>query len=412
MHQPISNRSRVRSRIRLSALGTSAARSTALAAVLLAGSAAAQGAFGGVLWVSTDLDLPAGGGLALQDDANVLRVQVGANPRTIVSPGHWQAAIGAAPQDIDALAFRPGIAPDRYDALAYSLTFGELGVLDGDVLTLDGQGKLRVLVAESTFVLALGAPGVNIDVDALAYDEAGDLYFSLEADLASATLGAVKDGDVLRMDGAGSVTLFRTEADVQAAMTAATGLTSAISDVSGLDWVAGELWVSTIGPSSVDGSVLVMSASPHLLAPELDFGIGGAELDAFALVPAAAENAVLNFDFATSVPGGTIQGRIEGGASFAPVLVVCAGNAGALDLGGLGGFGALLLDPADPWLVATLNGSGPSIGKLDAQGGLAIGFTLPPGLTGGVGFTGESGWSFQAIELAPLRVGAPARIQL
>lgn len=400
MQQPHLIRSRVRSLSRLAA------------AALLAGSAAAQNPFSGALWVSTDLDLPAGTALPLQDDANVLRVQVGANPRAILGTGHWQGALGAVPQDIDALAFRPGIAPDRYDALAFSLTLGELGVLDGDVVAFDGHGKLQVLVAESTFVLALGAQGANIDVDALAYDEVGNLYFSLEADLTSAVLGALKDGDVLRLDASGAVTLFKTEADVQAALTSATGLTSAISDVSGLEWVAGELWVSTIGPSSVDGSVLVLGAAPHLLAPEADFGIGGAEIDAFALVPAAAENAVMSFDFASSVPGGTLQGRIEGGAPFAPVLVACAGNAGVLDLGGLGGFGALLLDPADPWLVATLAGPGPSIGKLDAQGGLSVGFSLPPGLTGGVGFAGEAGWSFQAVELAPLRVGAPVRVKL
>ncbi|TAJ17862.1 MAG: hypothetical protein EPO68_08760 [Planctomycetota bacterium] len=406
MHQLSLHRSLGRSRSNRSALASLAA------GALLMAPALAQNPFTGALWVSTDLDLPPIGGLALQDDANVLRIQGGASPRTIAGPGHWQAALGAVPQDIDALAFRPGIAADRYDAAAFSLTIGELGVLDGDVVALDGHGKLQVLVAESTFVLALGAPGANIDVDALAYDDAGNLYFSLEADLTSAVLGAVKDGDVLRMDGAGIITLHKTEADVQAAMTIATGLTTAISDVSSLEWAAGELWVSTIGPSSVDGSVLVLGAAPHLLAAEADFGIGGAEIDALALVPAAAENAVLNFDFASSVPGGTIQGRIEGGAPLAPVMVVCAGNAGALDLGGFGGFGALLLDPADPWLVATLSGSGPSIGKLDAQGGLSVGFSLPPGLTGGIGFAGESGWSFQAIELAPVRVGAPARIKL
>jgi hypothetical protein len=385
--------------------------SLAACAVLMA-PALAQNPFGGVLWVSTDLDLPPIGGLAAQEDANVLRVQVGASPRAIIGTGHWLAALGAAPQDVDALAFRPGIAADRYDALAFSLTTGQFNVLDGDIVTFDGKGKLQVLVAESTFVLALGAPGANIDIDALAYDDEGNLYFSLEADLSSSVLGLVRDGDVLRMDGAGIVTVYKTEADVQAAMTAATGLISPINDVSGLEWVADELWVSTIGPSSVDGTVLVLSATPYLLALEADFGLGGAEIDALALVPPQAENAVMSFDFSASVPGGTVQGRIEGGAPLAPVLVACAGNAGALDLGGLGGFGALLLDPADPWLVATLNGPGPSIGKLDPQGGLSIGFSLPPGLTGGIGFAGEAGWSFQAVELAPIRVGAPVRIKL
>lgn len=393
-----------------------AARGLALLAAFgLAASAApvrAQAPFPGALWVSTDLDLAPIGGLPAQDDANVLRVQIGASPRAMIGTGHWQAALGVAPQDIDALAFRPGLPFDRYDGLAFSLTIGELGVLDGDIVTFGANGKLQVLVPESAFVLALGAPGANIDVDGLAFDAVGNLYYSLESDLNTAVLGPLKDGDILRMDAAGAMTRVWTEEDVQIALTTATGLTSAILDVTALEWVQGDLWVTTIGPSSVDGSVLVLGPTPYLLAAEADFGIGGAEFDALALVPAQTEPAVLSFDFAASVPGGTVKGQIQGGTPLAPVLVLCAGNAGSLDLTALPGFGSLLLDPADPWMLATLSGPGASLGKLDAAGGLSVAFQLPPGLMGGSGFAGESGWSFQALELQPLRLGAPARIRL
>jgi hypothetical protein len=390
------------------------ARCATAAAVALCAAlpSAAQNPFPGALWVSTEADLPALPGLAAQDDASVLRVQVGAAPRQIQGPGHWQACLGAVPGDIDALAFRPGIPADRYDAVAYSLLAGELGVLDGDVVTRSKSGTFDVLIPESAFMLAMGALGANIDLDALAFDDVGGVLYSLQSDLDTPILGPVLDGDVLRLDPSGLVTRVASEADVQVAMTTVTGSIAAIVDVVGLEWVSGTLWVTTQGPNPVDGTVLVLAAPPYLLATETEFGLGGAELDALALVPPAAQIATLGFDFTSSVPGGTIQGRIEGGVPFSPIVVLAGGGAGTYDLSSLPGFGALLLDPADPWLVAAVSIGHLSTGLLDAAGSLSVGFQLPNGLLGGSGWIGENGWTFQPFELAPLRTGAPCRILL
>src|SRR5262249_25937671 len=144
-----------------------------------------------------------------------------------------------------------------------------------------------------------------------AYDDQGRMLFSLQNDLVGSVLGTVEDGDVLRYAN-GVVTRVLSEADVQAKFTQATGLTSAILDVLSLEFVNGEVWVTTQSPSAFDGAVLSCGATPAIVIDEAAMGLGGAEIDALALARPGDETSGFVLD-ATDLPaGGTLHADFVG----------------------------------------------------------------------------------------------------
>lgn len=375
-------------------------------AALSAPSAAAQSP---ALLVSTSLDVAADATHPAVDDAALVRVASGAAPIVQLAPGHWQGVAGVVPGDVDGLALLPGADPAQHGSIVFTLQADEGGFADGDVLAIAAGGGFQVVVAEEDVALALGAPGAAIDLDALAYDDVGNLYFSLQADLASSGLGALSDGDVLRLAPDGSASVAFTEAEVQAAFEAATGLTGAVGDVLGLEWQAGEVWVATQGPTSHDGGVIALGALARVVVDEADLGLGGAELDGLCVIDPSAFLARLSFDVDSAAPGDLVTGEIHGGVGGHPIAVAAAGDAGYFATSSFAaGFGALFVDAQDPWL----NAVGLQIVVLDGSGSYAQQIELPRGLTGGAGFAGEDGWTFQAIDAVTLEVSAPFRIRL
>lgn len=364
----------------------------------------------GCWWLSTEPDVPAVAGLAQLDDGAIARLATPGAPELQWGPNAWLALAGWVPGDVDALALRPGFASSDPRALLFSLLSNEKGLLDGDLIAPKSGGGFEVVLSEASLLAALGASGANIDVDGLAYDDAGRLLWSVQADLAGTALGSVQDGDVLRLESNGSVTRLYTEAEIQAAVTAATGLTGAIGDVTALEWMGGGLVVATEGPTSADGALVRIAPQPALVFDEAAVGLAGAELDAIAWVPDASQGLRLYFDQASSPAGGGVTARLIGGMPGAAVAVFAAGAAGYLPMAGLGGFDSVYLDPADTWLASALNSGKVAVGSLDGAGQLAVGFALPPGLLGGTGHSLENGWSFQAIELGALRLSVPARV--
>ncbi|MBI1849579.1 MAG: hypothetical protein HYR85_04490 [Planctomycetes bacterium] len=166
----------------------------------------------------------------------------------------WRAVLGDAngngnfddePAEVDAIAFPPGLRgrPTIYDAYVsfgstQHFTSGE-EALDGDVVRLRPDGTIETIVPEAAIAAATGT--TTIDVDALAIDESGAIFFSfsenelttdaaLIAQNGSATLD---DGDVFRLDaGAVSAALVYREADFIAMVSNALGRTvSSIVDV-------------------------------------------------------------------------------------------------------------------------------------------------------------------------------------
>jgi hypothetical protein len=381
----------------------------AVALPVLATALAAPGAAQSKLVVSTSANLAASSTHGDVDDASLVRVESGGTPFAHLSEGHWQAVAGRVPGDVDALGRRPGLDPATHRALAFSLQADEGGFQDGDVLALAAGGGFEVVVSEDDLVTALASPASGFDVDALCWDDAGLLLFSLQANLASSTLGPIADGDVLRLEADGTVSLVFAEADVQSAFTAATGSTSSVGDVLALEHEAGEVWVVTQSPSSADGGVLVLGAAPRMEYEEADLGLGGAELDALMVLDPAADGGRLEFSAHAASSGDAVTARLDGGDPFAMHLVLFAGNAGYTSTETIAtGFGGVFVDLADPWLLSL-----PTVViTLDGAGAYSQLLELPPGLTGGVGFQGEDGWTFQTIDVATLEVSAPFRIQL
>ena len=320
-------------------------------------------------------------------------------------------ALNGAP--VHALAGRPGVGAGRLDHMAFSLLSNEAGVLDGDVLGFSPTGGLIVLVAEEELAAGLGVPGASLDVDALAYDEAGALLFSLQADLDDSVLGPVADGDILRRDAAGAITRSWTEEAVQAACTAATGSASAIGDVQGLSYAAGQLSVLVQAPSASDGALIRIDPQPSVLFDEAQAELGGAELDAIATLDGSlgADLPRLTIDPQLASPGSSMTASYLGGGPSELVVVLAAGGAGWFDAPYLAGVGGFAMDPLDPWLVNASQNGVPLV-VLDVLGQANSAFQLPVGVQGGTGLAGEMGWTFQTVELGALVVGEPYRVQL
>jgi hypothetical protein len=324
--------------------------------------------------------------------------------------GHWLASAGFAPTDVDALGRRPGSTPGHYGSLAFSIIANEGGVLDGDVLGLAPGGGVTVLVPESTLVTGLGASGANVDLDALDWDDGGRLLFSLQSDLSGTALGTVQDGDVLRLEADGSVSLSLAEGQVGAKLAAATGLSGSIGDVQGVTWSAGELWVAVQSPSAHDGSVLACGAQPAIVADEASLGLGGAELDALLVAVPGDAGVRLEIRPGSGAPGAPVTAEVSGGSPGGMQLVLISGGAGWREFGVAVGFGAFALDPLDPYLATWLTGAALPLVMLDAAGAATVDVPLPPAGSEAAGFGGELGWTYQTVDAVTLEVGAPFRV--
>jgi len=344
------------------------------------------------------------------DEAALVRVEAGVAVSTKFHPGHWQGVSGDVPGDVDGLARRPGVNPSSHRAIAFTLLSDEGGFSDGDVLGLAQGSGFEVLVAETDILNELQVPGAAIDLDAIAFDDQARLIFSLQANLSGSVLGDVLDGDILRLESGGGVTRLFSEADVQASVTAVTGSTSSINDVLGVDYVAGDYWVSVQSPSAIDGSVFSIGATPSLVLDEADAGLEGAELDALMWSDPLSAIGTLRFSTHTSAPGDTVTAMFEGGLPGSPQMVLMAGNTDYFSSEGiLTGFDGLYVDLQDPWLNMFVP---IPVVRLDGNGAFTRTVVLPAGNSGGAGFDGSSGWSFQTIDLNTLELSAPFRIEL
>jgi hypothetical protein len=351
-------------------------------------------------------------GVPALDDGDLVRLRAGDGARPQAVRGTWEALAGSVPGDVDAFGLRTLAAPGSARSWAFSTLSNEDGFLDGDVLVLADGGGVEVLWPESVIAALLGTPDAPIDLDAVAFDEQDRLLFSLQSDLDGTVVGDVSNGDVLRIELGGALTRLLTEDEVQLALFEATGLTDPVGDVHGLEWVDGAPWVVTQGPSAVDGGVLRCGASPALVLAEEAAGLGGAELDALARVPAGGDVGALTMTPSPAFAGSEVWGTYAGGAPGGVGVLVLSGGAGWLDASGFPGWGAWYLDPADPWLAAQVANAAWPMFLLDASGSGGLPLTVPLFDSGGLGWTGSSGWSFQVLELPSGRLSAPFRLEV
>ncbi len=377
-----------------------------LAATMLHSPAAAQTPR---LLVSPSADVAATASTPFLADGDVAAVGGAFGPRLYFGESHWRATSGLIPSDVDGFAFLPGTVPGSSASLAFSLLADQGGFLDGDVLGLAAGGGLRVVVPEASLAQALGTPTASLDVDALGYDDLGRLLFSLQNDLSGTVLGQVLDGDVLRLEASGTVTLLASEAVVDACFAIATGLTASIGDVQGIEWVNGELWVAILSPSSHDGGVLACGSSPRIIADEGVLGLGGEELDALSVLPNELPGCSVS---PRSAPAGSAFQAEFHGAPNSAQLVLMSGSTGYVGFSHLPGFGAWYLDPTDPWLNSFWSAPSPPIVYLDASGEYRTTYSLPAAAVHGTGWGSDPGWSFQMIDLGTLEISPPLRIEM
>jgi len=357
--------------------------------------------------VSTTDDVPASAGIPFGvKDGDLVVVERGAPVSPYLADGHFMATCGFVPGDIDAFAHRPGSAAGRAESNVFSLLSNEGGFLDGDILVIAHGGGASLLVSELDIATAMGLSGANIDVDALAYDDQGRMLFSL-AD----NVGSFLDGDILRLEpNLAGVTLVLSESQAQARFTQATGLTDAILDVQALEWAGGRLWCAVQSPSRHDGSVIALQGIPQVVYDENDLGLGGAEIDALGELRPGDEIPVFHLSKQQALAGDSVHVEARGkpgGVAF----VFMAGNAGFVNFSRFAGFGGLYVDRFDPWLMALRATHASPAFHFDGAGAHATNWNLPTGAEFGVGPAGEFGWSFQMLELAPLRLSAPFRVQ-
>jgi hypothetical protein len=342
------------------------------------------------------------------DDSALIAAGGAATPFPYFVEGHWLGTTGIVVGDVDAFARRPGSIPGSAGSMLFSTLSNEGGFLDGDILGLAARGGIELVVAEVDLATALGTPATSIDVDALAYDAQGSLLFSLADDLPATIFGTVLDGDVLVRDSQGLVTIALTESDVQMRFTLATASTSAIGDVSGLEFSGGEIWVTVLSPSTFDGAILSCGAVPAVVADEATMGLGGAELDAVALAGSGDEIPTFTMLPGSAAPGAPLAVEAHGRPGTILVALM-AGYTGWMNFASRPGFGAWYFDPLDPWLNTVLGMSATYV-RLDSQGIFRTTWALPTGNVYGTGYSGEEGWSFQAVEVPTLELSAPYRV--
>ena len=370
---------------------------TALASVVLGSLAVAQTDPGKFL-VSTSSDAGVlAPGLPFFEDGDLISARLDSFPRPLMQSAHWLAVGDLVPAEIDALAFAPG--PGGFSQRLRFSTLSNLGGFrDGDVLGLAPGGGWRVVTSEDALASALNTAD-GLDLDGFTYDAAGALLFTLQSNITSGVFGAVSNGDVLRFDGVQVTRLF-TEADVDAALGTAIGGNPSASDVHGMDWNAAGLRVVVQSPSEADGGLLDLGPTPTLVVGDTDLGLGGEELDAIASAPLEAPQIEMWFEssgtpgsgtgFIQGVPGGLVAIVPTGAVGFEPALF-------------MPGFGAFYLDPFDPSLLNF------PLAVLDGTGHWSVSVQLPAG-TVGIGWDGMPGFSFQALQLGPLNLSAPMRI--
>lgn len=266
-------------------------------------------------------------------DEELLRMERGdAWARLWLPIGGWNALLGDAdldgafdaPAGIDGLAWVPrGVGQPSLFDFWFSTDSDFQGWKDGDVLRVHPSGVIEAVILERDLALALGTASA-FDLDAIARDLDGRLYFSLRDGLSVSVLGAVEDGDVLIYDPvSNAVSRAWTEAEVQAWVDHAAPGAGAIGDVKGLsfDPETGALLFLVQAPSSQDASVFSNAGGGEILRgfEEPQFGFTqSTELDALAVLSAEVlQHPILVADQVQVSPGQTFTLRVRHATPYA-----------------------------------------------------------------------------------------------
>ncbi|MDA1261183.1 MAG: hypothetical protein O3A20_11260 [Planctomycetota bacterium] len=323
-------------------------------------------------------------------DEELLRLERG-DPwaRLWMPAGGWNALLGDsdfdaqfdAPAGIDGLEWVPRGSgmPSLFD-LWFTTDSDFLTWQDGDVLRVDPSGTIERVIAEDSIRTALGTPSA-FDLDAIARDPDGRLYFSIRDGLATTVLGAVEDGDVLIYDPtSASVTRAWTESEVQSWVDHAAPGSGAIGDVKGLafDPESGALLFLVQSPSAQDATVFTSAGGGGIFRgfEEADFGfMQSTELDALAVLGGELpQHPIIVADQVNVAPGQSFTLRVRHAVPYA-VLQGIASSRRAPKPSTRGGFAI-----AVPDLNAAVRVWPMPNGQInaDVSGSASIHLTVPP----------------------------------
>jgi hypothetical protein len=286
-------------------------------------------------------------------DEELLRFERGDEAARLWLPvDAWNALLGDADRDgqfdapagVDGLAWAPRGAglPSLLD-FWFTTDSDFQNWKDGDVLRVGPSGAIEIVIAEDTLRVALGTASA-FDLDALARDPDGRLYFSLRDGLSVSVLGAIEDGDVLLYDPlGGGVSRPWVEADLQAWVDVAVPGAGAIGDVKSLafDPDTDALLFTVQSPTAHDATVFSSERGGSIFEgfEEPDFGfLQSTELDALeALGTPVPQAAVIVADQPIVAPGQTFTLRVRHAVPHA-VLYGVASNRRAPRPSTRGGF--------------------------------------------------------------------------
>lgn len=317
------------------------------------------------------------------------------------------------PNDIDAIDFveTPGLPVPC--GLTFSLLADQAGFKDGDVLRFDptAPGTVQVVFSEAFLVQALEVVDGNLDVDALAFGDDGTMYFSLaEDELLGVAQVVMQDDDAAMLPpGAVKALSFLPGTVFEAAASHALGKSVAIGDLRGLEIDGGDVLFQIQSPSDQDGSVFSTKNGGMLVAGFEEAKLGFAEnveTDALAYAPTQA------FPVLTATPTKPASGApttltIRGLTPAQPFVVLAAQALAPSGVAAvLPGFGALVLDPADPLFLASLTSLPALIGVASPVGDGAF-TALAPGA-----FGTPLDVAVQIVELQTSRVSNPVVVEI
>lgn len=310
------------------------------------------------------------------------------------------------PNDIDALELvPPGPGQAMTTGIYFSLLTDQAGIADGDVVRFDPAkpaGGWTIAWSEAFFVAATACNDGNLDVDAFALAPDGTMYFSLaEDEVVGAGATLVQDDAVWQIaPGATQATLRYTAAEMEGFVRHALNSTTlTIGDTLSLAVDGADLLFTVQSPTANDASVFTTAGGGAIWSgyAEASYGFTGeVEADALAIWNGPFFPC-LDLDPPKQAENQLLQVHVSGLSPNQPYLILPSFH--VLPLGSnllAKGFGASVVDPADPLFLAALANPTALLGFADATGRssssqttpFAAGLPLDIGLQVVDGFTG------------------------
>lgn len=240
-----------------------------------------------------------------------------------------------APSEVDAFTGSGGLATDWLLSTTVTVSLpGSGSLLDGDVFRMNPDGALEVVHPEVFFEAITGCSGV--DVDALAEEPSGTLYFSFADDETTVLSSLIsQNGGTAVLD---EQTVFRldpgeAEADIHFTKSQAVGFfaqafggsPSSVVDITGLApdpaGAPGDLLLTSASSSqSYEGRVVTSRSGG------LPFQIGGIPVDSASLgLGAATKLSALGFTVSPAHPSLRVSTSVGSASSSTPETVTVQG---------------------------------------------------------------------------------------